>query len=1643
MAKALNTFLKSKMNKDLDARIVPSGEYRNAVNIQISRSEGDSVGSVENILGNNKVFDFQARTGIANLYCIGYATNDQLNTVYVFLTDWPTPTTPLEKADGYSTTANNFIFACNVQSNTLTLLVEGAFLNFSQLNPIYGVNVLENLLFWTDNRNQPRKINLDLANPSNLTNPTYYTTEDQISVAKYNPYSCMELYQESFLSTVDGDYESTMKDVVSKFYPNGGSGVVKTAIAATPQDTVELTSFEGDIITNGGNYTTGASLAYVDNSTGLIIPIASSEVLSYSYADPTTTPSAAVPTWTITATSAVFVNLNINTEIILNYNPYYDPDFAGDPDYLEDKFSRFSYRFQFEDNEYSLIAPFTQIAFIPKQDGYFMYVKQDDISDVDDQSDAYRSTVVSFVENKVNDIELRIPLPYLNYNIEDSLKIKNIDILYKESDAVAIKVVDTLPVSDIASSAGTFTVNGAVAAPGSTSFAIDNLQGGINVGDLVTGFGITGKPKVTDYVPTNLNNPSTGGTITLSVAQTLVDDAVLNTNNPNYFVYNYQSKKPFKTLPENVTTRVFDKIPVRAFAQEVSGNRIIYGNYQDKHTPPASLNYNVAVSDKSAFDLNKEEGTVDVGIVSGTTITIQKGAEAPSVGDFISLVAGTGNIPPNTQITSVTETPAPGSGIFVITLSNTVTNIIATDIVLYEAGGDTENNTSIIEYPNSSLKTNRNYQAGVVLSDRYGRTSSVLLSNNKDTVKVGTFSFSGDTIYSSYKNKSGFYVPNDWPGDSLKLLFNETISSFKNTQTGAPGLYDGDPTSLNYNPLGWYTYKIVIKQTEQDYYNVYLPGIMASYPQDQTLELGKTSHMVLINDNINKVPRDLSEVGPEQRQFRSSVQLFGRVENTSTAITASNIGSANTQYYPKRSSDTVSTISTVSDLFEYSPVGEDVPRPNYFPQFYSLDSNPLIARISTNKQIGQISTTNYQTVTATIGVSEFTNVLKLSSTSGNVSTPPGGIAIGDIVSGPGFPEDLKVSGPFVPGASLPSFTVASSGSSGNVVETTSPLPTPNSVVSGTGIPEGTIITSTSGTSVFLSNIVNVIPGQTISVNDLATITVDQAVNAVINTDITITRDADPGIQYLAVYETEPQESLLDIFWETSTSGLISDLNNAVLNESSGGAFLFGFNPDIFKEDLLANENVSSSTILIVDNFNSPVPDASIQSPLGSTLEITSQSDLNGALDVDYFKLIEVSGSGNNGYNIEILPAYFNNVYYSDDPNERNFIIDLKAVVNNLESVFELNLNLINIDPTISSPTAGQVIQTQTTAAGPITTLKCKNGSANVLLSSIFNFDSNNPGNNDIVISQVNNSNGDDVTNSGYFGFADTPVLNPTSGEFELDVLNTGGVNTPTDRYNVTITVQDAGNEADQATVSFVVDYGVTVENVITYAVVSTVKDNDGLRGPSNSDHVIQYYTTFEVTAGPIGTTGFYLYNGPWDSTNGIIGDGITLSPVLPGYQPFPNSDQQYYFNQAFNEVGNLTNNNYDGTSVSFLVDGGVNDNFGANAGLGGGIRLEGENNLTIMGGSTDVNIAYPNTGARLIRGVTKDDCVFEWRSKCKYIRRDSQSSPAIEGPPYGIFGQQSGSTIEDAVFIPTTPWNGGGVAIPQSVVNQYNWQVEL
>ena len=58
---------------------------------------------------------------------------------------------------------------------------------------------------------------------------------------------------------------------------------------------------------------------------------------------------------------------------MFNYNYYYDITYNGDENLLKDKFVRFAYRFKYVDGEYSIISPFTQECFIPKQDGYFMY----------------------------------------------------------------------------------------------------------------------------------------------------------------------------------------------------------------------------------------------------------------------------------------------------------------------------------------------------------------------------------------------------------------------------------------------------------------------------------------------------------------------------------------------------------------------------------------------------------------------------------------------------------------------------------------------------------------------------------------------------------------------------------------------------------------------------------------------------------------------------------------------------------------------------------------------------------------------------------------------------------------------------------------------------------------------------------------------------------------------------------------------------------------------------------------------------------------------------------------------------------------------------------------------------------------------
>lgn len=80
MPEIKNTFTQGKMNKDLDERLVPNGEYRDAMNIQLSTSDGSDVGAIENILGN---YPLMSTSAIGqDSYCVGSIADEKNEALY-------------------------------------------------------------------------------------------------------------------------------------------------------------------------------------------------------------------------------------------------------------------------------------------------------------------------------------------------------------------------------------------------------------------------------------------------------------------------------------------------------------------------------------------------------------------------------------------------------------------------------------------------------------------------------------------------------------------------------------------------------------------------------------------------------------------------------------------------------------------------------------------------------------------------------------------------------------------------------------------------------------------------------------------------------------------------------------------------------------------------------------------------------------------------------------------------------------------------------------------------------------------------------------------------------------------------------------------------------------------------------------------------------------------------------------------------------------------------------------------------------------------------------------------------------------------------------------------------------------------------
>ena len=113
-------FTKGRMNKDLDERMVPNGEYRDALNVEVATSDGSNIGTIQTIKGNTNVNIgniLDGLTGDSNLFsteavCVGTIADEKSNKLYWFVTDpsknydasWETGSATVKKAlnDTYS-----------------------------------------------------------------------------------------------------------------------------------------------------------------------------------------------------------------------------------------------------------------------------------------------------------------------------------------------------------------------------------------------------------------------------------------------------------------------------------------------------------------------------------------------------------------------------------------------------------------------------------------------------------------------------------------------------------------------------------------------------------------------------------------------------------------------------------------------------------------------------------------------------------------------------------------------------------------------------------------------------------------------------------------------------------------------------------------------------------------------------------------------------------------------------------------------------------------------------------------------------------------------------------------------------------------------------------------------------------------------------------------------------------------------------------------------------------------------------------------------------------------------------------------------------------------------------------------------------
>ena len=491
MPEIKHVFNQGKMNKDLDERLVPNGQYRHGLNIQVSSSEGSDVGTVQNILGNTKVSNL---VGLESK-CVGAIADDKNNAFYWFVKSHYINRI-LEYKDGIITpvlvdvtNSNNPIY------NTSAMPVNDV-LKFTG-DIITGINIIDNLLFWTDNNSEPKKINIDLCKQGTDSAGDTHTLlvvperkistlnnipirEEHITVVKKSPKTPLTLNL-SVEDTIIGQKQFAFADANNDLYQSGDTFTVQQ-VAMT-----QGTSFNvGSIVLLLSSTASGSLPEEFDIRLEVVANISGTAPEAPPGLQPAPYPS----------NSYKFRVLSVDGGVTAPESVYNMMQGGNELKFFENKFVRLSYRYKYQDGEYSCFGPFSQLAFVPSAFDYQTKLAYN----IGMENHMKKLVVSGFVQT-------------------DTLEtVTEIEILYKESNSPLVYSVDKLKYTDAS------------------------------------------KQEVT-----------------------LLNGQVAGSNHWKSNSYEITSDLIYAVIPSNQLLRPFDNVPKKALAQEITGSRIVYANYEQNY----------------------------------------------------------------------------------------------------------------------------------------------------------------------------------------------------------------------------------------------------------------------------------------------------------------------------------------------------------------------------------------------------------------------------------------------------------------------------------------------------------------------------------------------------------------------------------------------------------------------------------------------------------------------------------------------------------------------------------------------------------------------------------------------------------------------------------------------------------------------------------------------------------------------------------------------------------------------------------------------------------------------------------------------------------------------------------------------------